>query len=145
MAPTAKQQSPAAEAWVLMGRLWMAHKRSVHAAAAEFELSPPQVQALREIQPGRPSAMSDLAGKLHCDNSNVTGIVDRLERRGLVERRSAEHDRRVKHLFLTPEGERVREAISARVDSAPEPLEALAPEDQRALRDVLRRALPERD
>ena len=40
--------------------------------------------------------MSALAHALHCDNSNVTGIVDRLEAAGLVERRAAEHDRRVK-------------------------------------------------
>ena len=39
--------------------------------------------------------MSELACALHCDNSNVTGIVDRLEDRGLSSVTRAEHDRRV--------------------------------------------------
>ena len=45
--------------------------------------------------------MSELANALFCDNSNVTGIVDRLEERGLVRREAAEGDRRVKLLVLT--------------------------------------------
>jgi DNA-binding MarR family transcriptional regulator len=141
MASSTDQLSPASEAWVLMGQLLTSQKRRLHAVAGDFELSPPQVGALRQLQPGVPLPMSDLAVKLCCDNSNVTGIVDRLEKRGLVERRSAEHDRRVKHLFLTPEGERVRAEIRARVDRAPAALEALDPEDQRTLRDLLARAL----
>jgi MarR family transcriptional regulator, organic hydroperoxide resistance regulator len=85
--------------------------------------------------------MSELAEALHCDNSNVTGIVDRLEDRGLVERRSATHDRRVKMLVVTPKGAEVREQLAVRLDEAPPPLAALPLEDQRALRDIMRRAL----
>ena len=73
-------------------------KRRFMAIASEFELSPPQVMALRQLDPDEPKPMSELALALRCDNSNVTGIVDRLEDRGLVERRPAEHDRRVKML-----------------------------------------------
>jgi len=85
--------------------------------------------------------MSDLAEALHCDNSNVTGIVDRLEDRGLVERRSATHDRRVKMLVVTERGAEVRERLAERLEEAPPPLAALTPEDQRTLRDIMRRAL----
>ena len=87
--------------------------------------------------------MSSLAGKLFCDDSNVTGIVDRLEARGLIERRPAEHDRRVKLLGLTPEGERACRAIAVDADdssrrrrSPPCPVE-----HKRALRDALRAAV----
>ena len=55
--------------------------------------------------------MSSLAGMLFCDASNVTGIVDRLEARGLIERRPAAQDRRVKLLALTPAGEQVRATV----------------------------------
>ena len=85
--------------------------------------------------------MSDLAEALHCDNSNVTGIVDRLEDRGLVERRSATHDRRVKMLVVTERGAEVRERLAERLEEAPPPLAGLTPEDQRTLRDIMRRAL----
>src|SRR4051794_11604606 len=104
MAPSTatRRGAPAAgEAWALMHELFHASRRRFLAVASEFELSPPQVRALGLLDPQRPVPMSELADALQCDNSNVTGIVDRLEDRGLVERRSAAHDRRVKMLAVT--------------------------------------------
>ena len=142
-APSATHRRPtaASEAWALMHELFHASKRRLHAVAAEFELSPPQVRALGVLDPERPVPMSELAEALHCDNSNVTGIVDRLEDRGLVERRSATHDRRVKMLAVTERGAAVREQLGERLQEAPAPLARLSPDDQRALRDIMRRAL----
>jgi DNA-binding MarR family transcriptional regulator len=138
---TRRRASPAGEAWALMHELFHASKRRFHAVASEFDLSPPQVRALGVLDPDRPVPMSELAEALHCDNSNVTGIVDRLEDRGLVERRSAAHDRRVKMLAVTARGAEIRERLAERLEEAPEPLARLSPEDQRALRDIMRRAL----
>jgi DNA-binding MarR family transcriptional regulator len=133
---------PAAEAWTLMHRLFHAFARGRFlAVASEFELSPPQVMALRMLEPGHPVPMRELARALHCDNSNVTGIIDRLEDRGLVERRSAEHDRRVKMLTVTPEGAEVRKLLAERLADPPEPLARLSQEDQVALREIMRRAV----
>jgi DNA-binding MarR family transcriptional regulator len=147
MAPssaTRRKLSPASEAWALMHELFHASRRRFLAVASEFELSPPQVRALGVLDPNRPVPMSELADALHCDNSNVTGIVDRLEDRGLVERRSATHDRRVKMLAVTERGTEVRERLAERLEQAPAPLAALSPEDQRTLRDIMRRALEQR-
>ena len=116
-------------------------KRRFMAIASEFDLSPPQVMALRQLDPDEPKPMSELAIALRCDNSNVTGIVDRLEDRGLVERRSATHDRRVKMLVVTERGAEVRERLAERLEEAPPPLAGLSPDDQRTLRDIMRRAL----
>jgi DNA-binding MarR family transcriptional regulator len=85
--------------------------------------------------------MSDLAHALFCDNSNVTGIVDRLEERGLVRRDAAEGDRRVKLLVLTEEGEWMRSQITKRMAVPPAPIASLSKQDQRTLRDILKRAL----
>ena len=141
-AGSGQRLSPAAEAWSLMHELLAAYgRRRVMAVASELELTPPQVMALKMLEPGRPVPMRELARALHCDNSNVTGIADRLEDRVLVERRGADNDRRVKLLCLTPDGEELRERLAQMLSRPPEPLARLAPADQRALRDIMRRAL----
>jgi DNA-binding MarR family transcriptional regulator len=132
--------SPAAEAWALMQRLFGPQRKRFMALAAEYDLSPPQLGALKALDPEHPVAMSELADILGCDNSNVTGIVDRLEYRGLVERRPADHDRRVKLLALTEDGQELRDSLGDRLHAPPAELANLSPEDQRALRDLLARA-----
>src|SRR3954454_1548114 len=112
---TRRKPSPASEAWALMHELFHASRRRFLAVGSEFELSPPQVRALGVLDPERPVPMSELADALHCDNSNVTGIVDRLEDRGLVERRSATHDRRGKMLAVTARGGEGRGRLGERL------------------------------
>jgi DNA-binding MarR family transcriptional regulator len=122
-----------------MRDLVVGQRRAMLALAGEFELSPPQLLALNALDPGDPRPMSELAGALRCDASNVTGIVDRLEDRGLVERRPAEHDRRVKHLLLTERGRELRDQVAERLDTAPAGFEVLDADEQRRLRDLLRK------
>jgi MarR family transcriptional regulator, organic hydroperoxide resistance regulator len=129
------------EAWGLLHRLMLSQRRRFVAVAAELDLHPAQAGALLAMQPDTPVPMHELATMLHCDNSNVTGIVDRLEARGLVARRPHERDRRVKHVVLTPLGVAASEQVRATMASAPEVLRKLPVADQRALRDILRSAL----
>jgi DNA-binding MarR family transcriptional regulator len=133
--------TPATEAWSLIEQLILATKQQFMALAREFELSPPGLIALKSLDPADPLPMSELASCLHLDNSTVTGIVDRLEERGLVERRTAAHDRRVKMLVVTDEGAAIRTKVVERLASVPSPLTKLSRDDQIALRDILRRAL----
>src|SRR5919109_3293038 len=98
MTPT---NHPAYEAWALLLKIMQANKPRLVALAQEFGLSPAQLHALRLIEPGAELPMSSLAGKLFCDASNVTGIVDRPEGPRLTEGRPAAPDRRVKLLALT--------------------------------------------
>jgi DNA-binding MarR family transcriptional regulator len=137
----AEANDPAREAWGLLWEVMQANKPRFMALASELALSPVQLHTLRLIEPGLEVPMSSLAGKLFCDNSNVTGIVDRLEGRGLIERRPAEHDRRVKLLVLTDEGEQVRAIATRQMSQPPPEIAGLPIEHQRALRDALRVAV----
>src|SRR5437763_1032123 len=94
------------ECWELLFDLLMAERARFPAIAAEFDLSPTQVHVLRLLEPGTAVPMGRLAGGLGCDASNITGVVDRLEARGLVERRAGERDRRVKVRGAVERGER---------------------------------------
>jgi DNA-binding MarR family transcriptional regulator len=133
--------SPAEEAWELLRGLFGQQRRRFLAAASELDLHPAQAGALLQMSADRPRPMHELAALLACDNSNVTGIVDRLEARGLVARQPYEQDRRVKHLVLTALGARLRERMSAVMARPPAEFERLSPGEQRQLRDLLRRAV----
>jgi DNA-binding MarR family transcriptional regulator len=141
MAPN-QRSDPGAEAWALFFRLFLLNKPRMMALAQELDLAPMQLNALRVLgESDEERTMSSLASALVCDPSNVTGIVDRLVARGLLERREAAHDRRVKLLSLTDEGKRVREQIVSRLGSPPPTIAGLSRADQVALRDLLQRAL----
>ena len=106
-----------------------------NAAAAALDLPPVQAVALGNLR--TPAPMRDLADLLHCDASNVTGIVDGLERRGLITRQPDPGDRRVKNLILTPEGERRRDQLRAHNLERARALFALPADDLVRLRDLL--------
>jgi len=141
MASDVTHRSAAHEAWSLMSRLFWEVRPRMLRVAGEFGLTPPQLFALRSLDPEQPVPMRALAKALHCDSSNVTGLVDGLEAQGLVERREAEHDRRLRMLVVTERGAAVRARLHEAIQELPEPLAALSADDQRALRDILRRAL----
>jgi DNA-binding MarR family transcriptional regulator len=129
------------EAWQLLVRFFFTQRSSLPTLAAELELSPAQCHVLHLIEPERPIPMGQLAETLACDASNVTGLVDRLESRGLVRRRASETDRRVKVLHLTPTGSKLRALLQDRMTAPPATLERLSPREQAELVRILSRLL----
>jgi DNA-binding MarR family transcriptional regulator len=122
-------------------RLFFTQRANLPPLAAELQLSPAQCHVLHLIEPERPIPMGQLAETLACDASNVTGLVDRLEARGLVLRRPSAGDRRVKVLVLTPTGSRLRALLLDRMTAPPVALERLSLREQRALVRILTRLL----
>ncbi len=105
----------------------------------EFDLMPPQQMVLGLLAEPRP--MGELAQQMHCDNSNITGIVDRLTERGLVERRAAAGDRRIKMVALTEAGRKIHDELVRRRSEPPAELAGLSDADARRLRDIFAKAL----
>lgn len=122
-----------------LARLIDAHVRS---RGDQLELTATQAVALRELT--GPLTMRELAARMCCEPSNVTFVVDRLERRGLLERRPDPDDRRVKRLVLTDRGADLRARL---LDLLTEdsPLGRLTDAEHRALRDLLGRAVGRTD
>src|SRR5882724_9247020 len=98
MLPMSRTDADTCRAWQLLVKFFFAQRVHLPSLGEPFELSPVQCHVLHLIEPGRPLPMRRLAETLGCDASNVTGLVDRLEARGLVERRPSSEDRRVKEL-----------------------------------------------
>ena len=130
----------AGEAWALLARIMFTEgKPRFPTIAGELDLSAAQAIVLRLLSEPRP--MGELATAMHCDNSNITGIVDRLEERGLVERQPAAYDRRVKLIATTDAGVALRDELNKRLAEPPEAIANLSAADQRALLAILRRAI----
>jgi DNA-binding MarR family transcriptional regulator len=110
-----------------------------NAAAAELDLPPAQALVLTNLS--APAPMRELAEWLSCEPSNVTGIVDGLERRGLVARQPDPTDRRVKHVVLTEEGRRRRAELHTRSNAQADMIFGLSDADRSHLRDLLTRVL----
>jgi len=126
----------AREAWGLLASL--VYPPPFLAVAREFDLRPAVFAALRALE--QPRTMSELAELLHCDNSNVTGIVDSLEDKGLAVRKPSEVDRRIKVVELSGQGENLLRRLRREVAKPPSWVESLSREDQEALREILLRA-----
>src|SRR5215471_7081797 len=114
-----RMSNDASEAWSLLFRLFVTQRGRVPQVAAEFELSPMQATVLRLLEPDSPLPMRTVAARLCCDASNVTGIVDRLEERGLVQRQASPKDRRIKMLVVTDSGIAMRTQLLERLAEAP--------------------------
>ncbi|WP_232247421.1 MarR family winged helix-turn-helix transcriptional regulator [Kitasatospora azatica] len=117
-----------------------AYYRNFATVAAQRGLTLMQGKMLSLLR--RPMPMRTLAELLACDASNVTGIVDRLESRGLLRRESDPADRRVKLVLLTAEGERAVAQIRAELMSELSGLESLEEGDRRALQRLLGQVFP---
>lgn len=124
----------------LIGAVVARYHEEYESAAAEHALTGAQARLLSLLSL-EPLPMRRLAQRLKCEPSNVTGIVDRLESRGLVERRPDPGDRRVKLAAATPEGRRVAGSLQESLRFAREPLAGLSEQERIALRDALRTML----
>jgi len=137
MACVNQSERDARRAWQLLMKFFFAQREHLPSSGAEFDLSPIQCHVLHLIEPGRPVPMGRLAETLSCDASNITGLVDRLESRGLVERRPSADDRRVKVLQLTPTGSRLRAQLLRRISGRSHPLSRLSLDERRTLLKIL--------
>jgi len=127
-------------AWQAMIGLVRSQKRRLAATFTELDLTEPLAHAICVI-PREGVAMRTLADELHCDPANATGLVDRLEERGLIERRLDPHDRRVRRVVLTAAGRRMQERVEERFLEPPPALSELSSSSQRTLREILEFAL----
>lgn len=94
---------------LLFGRI----KQEFLRVAETEHLTPVQLAALYILDQRGELAMGEVALTLHCDPSNVTGIVDRLVAHNLVAKCECPSDRRAKTISLTPEGKRLTNRLTA--------------------------------
>ncbi len=118
--------------------LYTESRRLTKQAARELGLTGPQLTVIKLLETFGDLSLSSLSERIRAQNSTVTGIIDRMEREGLVSRERSTSDRRVVYIRLTPKGSDLAKSIAV------EPMEimrgvlgALNREDSRDLLRIL--------
>ena len=120
-------------------RTTLSMKRALGALFAEAGLTGAQFHTLVRI-PDEGIPLTRLAARSWADPGNASGVVDRLERDGLVERRAAPHDRRVVLVHATPAGRSVVSRLWPEyVSGIHRIMEPLNAEEQAHLNELLER------
>jgi DNA-binding MarR family transcriptional regulator len=126
----------ASEVWGIILGVAMAQRDRFMGVMQEFDLTPGDFRALASLDEDTPRPMGALAQSWQCDASNATWMVDRLEQRGLVERRGVPADRRVKAVALTAKGVETRGRVFRRLHEPPPEFLALDRATLLQLRDA---------
>ena len=124
--------------------LLMRHRSYVQGSMADLGLSPPHVFVIHILADG-PLTMRELSVKSLFEPSHLTGIVDRLEDRNIVQRKVDPKDRRIKLVSLTRSGKALRDKLMKRIGSPMPWMLALSPEDQAQLLAIIERVLAQTD
>jgi DNA-binding MarR family transcriptional regulator len=116
--------------------LYTESRRITKELARRADLTGPQLTVVKMLETVGDLSLSDLSDRIRAQNSTVTGIIDRMEREGLVVRARSREDKRVIHIKLTDKGARIARDIPV------EPMEifrsALAGLSASETRDLLR-------
>jgi DNA-binding MarR family transcriptional regulator len=130
------KKSLAAEAWRELFDIIIATADQRGRVLEQLGLTPNDSRALGSLDPERARTMRSLAEEWRCDASTATWIVDRLEQRGLVERRSVPQDRRVTLVALTARGVTTKAKMIRGMYTPPPELQRLTNDELAALRDA---------
>ncbi|SRR5213593_1538547 len=137
MARVMRKRDLAAEAWRPLARFFFETARHRSEAFRTHGLTPTDAKALHVLDQDEGKTMGSLATEWFCDASNATWMVDRLEERGLAERRPVPGDRRVKLVVLTPRGTQVKKLLMDSLFEPPPELLTLDRADLETLRDAV--------
>src|SRR6187551_3719029 len=84
--------------------LYTESRRITKELAKRADLTGPQLTVVKLLEQVGDLSLSELSDKIRAQNSTVTGIIDRMEREGLVTRERSKEDRRVVYIKLTAKG-----------------------------------------
>jgi len=130
----------ALNAYLALQRVYSVVNRNVSKKLAKWGLSVPKYGVILQLYDHETLALSELSKLIFCGNSNLTALIDRMERDGLVQRVNHESDRRVKEIRLTEKGrELAPKVISEYRPFLHQMMNCLSPEEHRLFIDLLTR------
>lgn len=138
--PSHDPQAESLRLWVIFSRAYAAVANRAQADVARHGLTVAEFGVMEALHHKGPLLLSELKEKILVSNAGVTYLVDRLEKRGLVERRRCERDRRAYYAHLTDEGTAfVARIFPEHAAAITEAFAALTDDERVAVTDLLRR------
>ncbi|MBB4228683.1 MarR family winged helix-turn-helix transcriptional regulator [Rhizobium mongolense] len=120
---------PRFRSWIAVARACQLMQQSLGRSLAELDIKTPHLDILINLYRFEGISQQELARKLLVGRSNMSMLLPQMEKRGLIERRGDDKDKRVLRLYLTSEGRSVTErAMVIQTDLiervlSPEPIE----------------------
>lgn len=138
--PKRDAQAESLRLWVIFSRAYAAVSARAQADAARHGLTIAEFGVLEALFHRGPLLLSDLRSKILVSNGGVTYLVDRLEKRGLVERRRCDRDRRAYYAHLTDAGtEFIAGIFPDHAQAIQDAFSVLDDEERAAATELLRR------
>jgi len=100
----------------LIGKAGQQITRRAREKLTAHGVTPTQYAVLKVLWEQDGQSAADLGARLLIDSATITGVVDRLQAAGLLERRPHTEDRRVHNLFLTAQGGALQRPLDAAMD-----------------------------
>ena len=105
-----------------------------------FNITPGQYGVLRYLWENSACTPKEISQVLRLENSTVSGVLDRMEKKGLIKRELDSNDRRSIRVVLTPEGASMRDGVLEIIDDLnKQVLDVLSPEQREIFIDSLRK------
>lgn len=145
-APAPGLFSPGFGAWIKVGVVYQKTSRKLARLLRPLALTVAQFDALANLYVGDGISQGELASRLLVTKGNMTGLLGRLEERGLVTREPDPDDGRVHRLRLTPSGRRLaKRALVVQKELVDATMGGLSPSERETLRRLLARVASEVD
>jgi DNA-binding MarR family transcriptional regulator len=100
---------PRFRSWIAVARACQLMQQSLGRSLAELDIKTPHLDILINLYRFEGISQQELARKLLVGRSNMSMLLPQMEKRGLIERRGDDKDKRVLRLYLTEEGRSVTE------------------------------------
>ncbi len=100
---------PRFRSWISVARACQLMQQALARALAPLDIKPPHLDILVNLYRFEGISQQELARKLLVGRSNMSMLLPQMEKRGLLERRADQRDKRVLRLFLTEEGRSLSE------------------------------------
>ncbi|HEX2092879.1 MAG TPA: MarR family transcriptional regulator [Longimicrobiaceae bacterium] len=134
------EQSLALKLWVVLSRAHTAVEEHARADIARHELTLAEFAILEVLFHRGPLLLGEVQRRILVSSGGITYLVDRLEKRELVERRECPEDRRARYAALTPAGEAlIREIFPRHAEALERALAGLDADEKEQAVDLLRR------